>query len=90
MECRAGSKTAESYSTLLGSPASIVCCGAMRSLPIHTAGIAWPWPVTETFGLEIWVVVRLSLPDAPPGRNSVTAPATSTASPTLCASADLV
>ena len=41
-----------------------------------------PDPVVVTAGLTISVVVVLSLPVAPPGRNSVTVPLTVTLSPT--------
>ncbi len=47
-------------------------------------------PVTVIVGLVSSVVVRLSVPPEPPGRNSATVPLTVTASPTFTVGAELV
>ena len=69
----------------------MISSGGMRP-PLPTTpgpGSAFPLESTSTSGAVISVCVRL-LPVAPPGRNSVTNPPTSTASPTATASAAAV
>ncbi len=84
MASRVMSTTAEAFSTLPGLPTSMVCGGAIRSTPMTTgAGRGLPDDAMVTTGDTISVVVRLSLPPVPPGRNSVAEPSTVTASPTV-------
>ena len=79
MASTSGRNGASEYSTLPGSPCSMVCGGATRSIPSITgAGSGLPLDSTVTCGPVSSVVVRLSF-DA---RYSATAPSTLTRSPT--------
>src|SRR6476469_8902199 len=87
----AGRNGAAGDSTLPGSPASIVCGGAVRSTPSTTgAGRGAEVRSTVVVAPVSSVVVRLLPPPLPPGRNSATRPSTLTASPTAVVGAEPV
>ena len=61
---------------------SMISVGGVRPpSPTSVTGRALPAVMTAKVALPIWVIVKL-FPPAPPGRNSLTVPSTSTWSPT--------